>query len=88
VSEVSIVVDGLTTAQKATLSRLDVTSPLTVTMAPTVGSAITQYATVDRIAHNITPAGHTMTVSMSRAQASFILDSSLFGQLDDDVLGF
>jgi hypothetical protein len=25
---------------------------------------------------------------MSRAEASFILDSSLFGQLDDDQLGF
>jgi hypothetical protein len=29
-----------------------------------------------------------MTLTMSRAEASFILDSSLFGQLDDDKLGF
>lgn len=88
ISEVSVVMDGLGTAQHATIANLDVTSPVQVTFTPTVGSAISQFATIDRIAHSITPGQHVVTLSMSQAQPSFILDSSQFGQLDDDILGF
>lgn len=87
INEVSIVVDGKTTAQKTSLATLDVTTPVTVTVAPTVGSAITQFATIDRIVHNITPAGHTMTLAMSEAQPGFVLNNNQFGELDDDQLG-
>jgi hypothetical protein len=59
-----------------------------VTFTPKVGSAITQYATVDRIAHAVTPGTHALTLTLSRAEPGFILDSSLFGSLDDDSLGF
>lgn len=87
ISEVSVIMDGRTTAQKTTLATLDITSPLTVTISPAVGSAISQSASLDRIVHNITPASHVMTLSMSEAQPGFILDSNIFGQLDDDQLG-
>lgn len=88
ISEVTVLMDGLSEAQRGTVAALDVTSPLTVTVSPSVGSAITQFAVVDRIAHSITPGRHVVTLSMSQAQPSFILDNTTFGQLDDDVLGF
>lgn len=88
ISEVTVLMDGLSAAQRGTVAALDVTSPLTVTVSPAVGSAITQFAVVDRIAHSITPGRHVVTLSMSQAQPSFILDNTTFGQLDDDVLGF
>jgi hypothetical protein len=88
INEVSIAVDGLTSAQRTTLARMDLGQPLQVTFTPKVGAAITQYATLDRISHSVSPASHTMTLTMSRAEASFILNSSLFGQLNDDQLGF
>jgi hypothetical protein len=88
INEVSIAVDALTSAQRTTLARMDLGQPLQVTFTPKIGAAITQYATLDRISHSVSPASHTVTLAMSRAEASFILDSSLFGQLDDDQLGF
>lgn len=88
ISEVTVLMDGLSEAQRGTVAALDVTSPLTVTVSPSVGSAITQFAVVDRIAHSITPGRHVVTLFMSQAQPSFILDNTTFGQLDDDVLGF
>ena len=88
ISEVTVLMDGLTTAQQTAIAALDVTDPLTVTLAPSVGPAITQDATVDRITHSISPGQHVVTLSMSQAQAAFILDSSSFGVLDDDSLGF
>ena len=88
INEVSIAMDGLTSTQRSTVARLDLGQPLQVTFSPKVGSAITQYATLDRITHSVSPASHTVGLVMSRAEASFILDSSLFGQLNDDQLGF
>lgn len=88
IQEVSVVMTGLTTAQRTTMANLDITSPLTVTLSPSVGPTISQYASLDRIVHNITPAAHVMTLSMSETFPGFILNDSLFGQLNDDLLGF
>lgn len=88
ITSVDVVMNGLTTAQQATVARLDISDPVEVTFTPSVGSAITQFGIVDRIQHNATPAAHRVTLSLSQAQPSFILDSSVFGVLDDDVLGF
>lgn len=88
VQSVTVLMKGLGTADQATVAALEVADPVQVTFTPSVGSAITQYASVDRIDHSISPSSHTVTLSMSQAQASFILDSSIFGELDDDSLGF
>lgn len=88
IEEVSVSMNALGTAQHATIASLDVTSPVQVTFSPTVGSAVTQFATIDRIAHQITPGEHVVILSMSEAQPSFILNDATFGQLDDDKLGF
>lgn len=88
VQSVTVLMEGLGTADQATVAALEVADPVQVTFTPSVGSAITQYASVDRIDHSISPSSHTVTLSMSQAQASFILSSSIFGELDDDSLGF
>lgn len=90
ITSVSIVVDGLNASQRATVGALEVADPLQVVFAPSTGAAISQYATLDRIEHSFTRAepNHVVTLSMSQAQASFILDSALFGILDTSTLGF
>ncbi len=88
ISEVTVLMDGLTSAEQTQIAALDITDPLLVTFTPAVGSAVTQYATLDRVSHSITPGQHVVTLSMSQAQPSFILDDNQFGKLDDDVLGF
>ena len=88
VQSVTVLMEGLGTADQASISALEIADPLQVTFTPSVGSAVTQYAALDSVEHNISPTQHTVTLSMSRAQASFILDSSTFGILDTDTLGF
>lgn len=88
INQVTVFLDALTPDQQATIAGLDVTSPVQVTFTPTVGSAITQYASVDKLDYRLTPARSEVVLSMSQAQASFILSSSIFGELDDDSLGF
>ena len=53
-----------------------------------VGSAISQYLTIEGIEHQADPATHFVTFTLSQTQASFQLDSSDFGVLDEDRLGF
>lgn len=90
IRSVSIVVDSLDASQRAVVGALEVADPLQVAFAPSTGDAISQYATLDRIEHSFTRAepNHVVTLSMSQAQASFILDSALFGKLDTSTLGF
>jgi hypothetical protein len=88
INSVDINMLALTEAQQKEIAAIDIAAPIEITFQPTVGPAITQYASLDRVEHSITPAAHNVRLSMSRAQASFILDSSIFGELDDDRLGF
>ena len=90
IRSVSIVVDGLSDAQRIAVGSLEVADPLRVAFSPSTGAAISQFATLDRIDHSFTRAepNHVVTLSMSQAQPSFILDSVLFGALDASTLGF
>ena len=90
IRSVSIVVDGLSDAQRVAVGSLEVADPLRVAFSPSTGAAISQFATLDRIDHSFTRAepNHVVTLSMSQAQPSFILDSVLFGALDASILGF
>jgi hypothetical protein len=88
ISRVSVFLDALTADQQSDIAALDITSPVEVTFTPTVGSAITQYATVDKLDYRLTPARSEVSLSLSQAQPSFILSDAVFGELDDDRLGF
>ena len=88
INKVTVFLDSLTEEQQATVAALDITTPVQVTWTPTVGSAVSQYAVVDRLDYNLTPTRSKVVLSMSESQASFILDSATFGILDTNTLGF
>lgn len=88
IEQVNIVLEALTVAQQRSIAALDITDPIEVTFTPTIGPAIAQYATVDRIEFSLNPSRSTVKLSVSTAQAAFILDSAAFGVLDTDTLGF
>lgn len=53
-----------------------------------VGAPISQYLTIEGIEHQADPGQHFVTFTLSETQAAFQLNSSTFGVLDDDQLGF
>jgi hypothetical protein len=53
-----------------------------------IGSALSQYCTVEGIEHKADPATHFVTLTLSQTFAAFQLDSATFGVLDTNVLGF
>lgn len=87
ISGVEVLMDGLSAAQQSSIARLDVASQVTVSLSPSVGPAITQFASVDRVSHSSDPGRHVVSLSLSEAQPAFILDSAAFGVLDSSRLG-
>lgn len=89
VNAVTISMLRLTSIQKASVLSLDLGDVVLVTWTPNnIGSAVSQYVSVDAIEHQIDPAQHLVTFTMSQAAAAFILDNATYGVLDDDILGF
>lgn len=89
VDQITVILEGLTTSQRANVLSMDVGSVALVSWTPNgVGSAISQYVTVDKIAHSASPVQHTVTFTLSQTQAAFILDDAVFGRLDYNTLGF
>ena len=79
ITGMTVRMDGLATADRQAVSGLEIADAVQVTFTPAVGSAIVQYARVDRIAHTITPDRHEVSLEFSQATPSFILGHSLFG---------
>jgi hypothetical protein len=52
------------------------------------GTEISQYVTIDGIEHEMNPSNHEVTFTLGETAASFILDDSVFGLLDSNILGF
>lgn len=89
IDQVTVNIDALGTAQTSQVIGLELADVVLVEFTPNgIGPAIQQYVTIDAIEHSITPARHDITFTMSETLAAFILDSSTFGVLDDDSLGF
>lgn len=89
VDSITVLLDDLTTAQRADVLALDVGSVALVSFTPNgVGAAISQYVTVDKVAHQATPAQHAVTFTLSQTEAALILDDAVFGRLDFNTLGF
>lgn len=53
-----------------------------------VGTPIDRYVVVDAIEHRVTPGSHIITFDLSEAVPSFTLDSTEFGVLNTNRLGF
>ena len=80
---------GLTSEQISQLLALDLGDAVQVIFTPNgIGDPISRYVAVDAIEHEISPQAHTMRVRLSQTIGAFILDSPVFGVLDDDILGF
>lgn len=89
VDSITINMLALTSGQKVSVLGLELGDVVLVTWTPNnVGSAISQYVTVDAIQHAIDPIQHEVTFTLSQAMAAFILDDATYGVLDDDILGF
>jgi hypothetical protein len=79
----------LTTAQLGQVLNLELGDAILVSWTPNnVGSAISQYVTIDAIEHAISPADHQITFTLSETIAAFILDDPAWGVLDTNILGF
>ena len=54
-----------------------------------IGSQISKFAFIEGISHDITPATHFVTLQLASTDtALLVLDDSLFGILDQNLLGF
>jgi hypothetical protein len=89
VDSIGVNLAGLTSAQVNQVLALELGDNVLVSWTPnSVGSAISQYVSIDGIEHNATPADYTVKFTMSESTAAFILDDATWGVLDDDILGF
>lgn len=89
ITGLSIYLDSLSSSQQAQALGLDLGDVVYVTWTPNaLGSAITQYCTVEGIEVDATPNGIYMKFTLAKTFASFLLDSSTFGVLDTNALGW
>jgi hypothetical protein len=90
VQSLTVALHGITSDQVTTVLGLELGDMILLDgWTPNgVGSAITQYLTIEGIEHQADPATHFVTFTLSQAQASFQLDSAIFGVLDEDRIGF
>ena len=89
VDSITVSLDGVTPAQVGQVLDLECGDVVQVTWTPNaIGSAISQYVSIDAIDHAASPARHDVSFTLSQAAAAFILDSAIFGVLDTSTLGF
>jgi hypothetical protein len=89
INALSIILEALDATQQGKVLSLDLGSVVLVNFTPNnVGTAISQYSTIEQIEHRATPEEHRITFTLSKTTASFILDDLIFGTLDNNSLGF
>ena len=86
---IQIIMNGLTDAQRTTITNLDIGSQVSVTKsfpAPSTPSSITQIMALEGMSHDITPDRHIVTLytNPARIYTYFILDTD---ELDDETKG-
>jgi hypothetical protein len=86
---IQVIMNGLTDAQRTTITNLDIGSQVSVTKsfpAPSAPSSITQIMALEGMSHDITPDRHIVTLytNPTRIYTYFILDTD---ELDDDTKG-
>ena len=86
---IQVIMNGLTDAQRTTITNLDIGSQVSVTKsfpAPSAPSSITQIMALEGMSHDITPDRHIVTLytNPTRIYTYFILNTD---ELDDDTKG-
>jgi hypothetical protein len=83
-----VFVSGLASADRATVNGLELGDVVTVERNYLVGSplTVTEYQSIERISHTITPGAHRAEFRLGTAEIVFqlLLDDATFGTLDGD----
>ena len=78
---------AITDGQVASLLDLELGDVVTVTFTPNgIGLPISQALIIDAIEHSVSISQHRMTFDLSQTDPAFVLDSLVWGVLDDDKL--
>ena len=87
---IEVVLNALTTSQVAEVLSLDLGALVRVLYTPSgIGDPIDQFVQLDSIEHNIDPTQHRVRLSFSQGETpALVLDSSSFGLLDANTLGY
>lgn len=89
INQVGFVLNYLPADQVNDLITLELGDVIQVRFTPNgIGDPIDRFAAIDSIEHSIIPGRHDMTIGLSQTIGGFILDSSTFGVLDSNILGF
>ena len=90
IDSVEVVLNALNDAQTAEVLALDLGALVQVLYTPSgIGNPIDQFVRLDSIEHTIDPAQHRVRLSFSQGEPpALVLDSTTFGILDTNTLGF
>ena len=89
VDSLTVRLEAISAANKASVLDLELGDVVKVEFTPSgIGAVVSQIVSIDQISHEISIDSHDVTFTLSEALAAFILDDSIFGVLDDDILGF
>lgn len=89
INQVGFVLNFLPSTDVTALINLELGDVIQVKFTPNgIGDPINRFAAIDSIEHNILPERHQMTIGLSQTIGGFILDSTTFGVLDSNILGF
>lgn len=91
ITKIVVELTPLSAASRIALATLDIASVVAVSFTPNrTGTAITRNSLVIGMSHDIGPARHTLTLSLSDVdrRSFFQLDDTVFGKLDTSLLAF
>jgi hypothetical protein len=89
VDSLTVRLEAITSGQKASVLDLELGDVVKVEFTPSsIGAVVSQIVSIDQISHEISIDSHDVTFTLSEALAAFILDDSIYGVLNDDILGF
>lgn len=87
ITRIGVDMRAITNTQVADLLDLELGDVVTVSFTPNgVGEPISQALIIDAIEHNVSVSQHRMTFDLSQTDPAFVLDSLVWGVLDDDKL--
>jgi hypothetical protein len=87
ITRIGVDLKALTNVQVASLLDLELGDVVTVTFTPNgIGDPISQALIIDAIEHSVSISQHRMTFDLSQTDPAFVLDSLVWGVLNDDKL--
>lgn len=89
IDQVEVNLSGLDVFQQNQVIGLELGDVVLVRFTPSgIGDPIESYVAIDAIEHTVEPLRHMVRFDLSSIVAGFVLDSTVFGVLDESRLGF